>query len=88
MHACPTGDDDLCFGGEPLGTLTFYVRASLPGINRNIWPLAVVVVAGAIMSILDTTIVNVAIETLSVDLKSPISSVQWVVTGYMLASPR
>ena len=37
------------------------------------------------MSILDTTIVNVAIETLSVDLKSPISSVQWVVTGYMLA---
>ena len=57
----------------------------LPGINRNIWPLAVVVVAGAIMSILDTTIVNVAIETLSVDLKSPIGSVQWVVTGYMLA---
>ena len=34
------------------------------GINRHIWPLAVVVVAGAIMSILDTTIVNVAIETL------------------------
>src|SRR3954447_24680837 len=60
-------------------------ESSLPGINRNVWPLAVVVVAGAIMSILDTTIVNVAIETLSVDLKSPIGSVQWVVTGYMLA---
>jgi MFS family permease len=57
----------------------------LPGIGRNVWPLALVVVAGAIMSILDTTIVNVAIETLSVDLKSPIGSVQWVVTGYMLA---
>jgi EmrB/QacA subfamily drug resistance transporter len=50
-----------------------------------VWPLAVVVVAGAIMSILDTTIVNVALETLSVDLSSPIASVQWVVTGYMLA---
>ena len=37
------------------------------------------------MSILDTTIVNVAIETLSVELDSPIGSVQWVVTGYMLA---
>ena len=49
------------------------------------WPLAAVVVAGAIMSILDTTIVNVALETLSVDLSSPIASVQWVVTGYMLA---
>jgi EmrB/QacA subfamily drug resistance transporter len=59
--------------------------SELPGIGRNVWPLAVVVVAGAIMSILDTTIVNVAIETLSVDLKSPIGSVQWVVTGYMLA---
>ena len=37
----------------------------LPGIGRNVWPLALVVVAGAIMSILDTTIVNVAIEKLS-----------------------
>ena len=37
------------------------------------------------MSILDTTIVNVALETLSVDLDAPIGSVQWVVTGYMLA---
>jgi EmrB/QacA subfamily drug resistance transporter len=53
--------------------------------NRHIWPLAVVVVVGSIMSILDTTIVNVALQTLSVDLDSPIESVQWVVTGYMLA---
>jgi MFS family permease len=53
--------------------------------TRHIWPLAVVVVAGSIMSILDTTIVNVALQTLSVDLDSPIESVQWVVTGYMLA---
>jgi EmrB/QacA subfamily drug resistance transporter len=54
-------------------------------ISRHVWPIAVVVIAGSIMSILDTTIVNVALETLSVDLESPISSVQWVVTGYMLA---
>src|SRR5436309_14119816 len=37
------------------------------------------------MSILDTTIVNVALATLSRDLHATISSVQWVVTGYMLA---
>ena len=37
------------------------------------------------MSILDTTIVNVALDTLSRDLHSPISQVQWVVTGYLLA---
>src|SRR5438552_7805421 len=38
-----------------------------------------------IMSILDTTIVNVALDTLSHDLHAPISQVQWVVTGYLLA---
>src|SRR3954453_18706681 len=38
-----------------------------------------------IMSILDTTIVNVALASLSKDLHSTISEVQWVVTGYLLA---
>jgi EmrB/QacA subfamily drug resistance transporter len=61
------------------------VSPTAPSSTRHIWPLAVVVVAGSIMSILDTTIVNVALQTLSVDLSSPVGSVQWVVTGYMLA---
>ncbi len=47
--------------------------------------VAVVVVVGAIMSILDTTIVNVALESLSRDLHAPLSTVQWVATGYLLA---
>src|SRR5215208_6895894 len=37
------------------------------------------------MSILDTTIVNVALETLSRELDSPLSTIQWVSTGYLLA---
>src|SRR4051794_36555057 len=37
------------------------------------------------MSILDTTIVNVAIATLQRELGSTVSEIQWVVTGYMLA---
>src|SRR4051794_41023121 len=37
------------------------------------------------MSILDTTIVNVAIETLGKDLGASLSSIQWVSTGYLLA---
>lgn len=37
------------------------------------------------MSILDTTIVNVALETLSRDFRSSLTTIQWVVTGYMLA---
>ena len=42
-------------------------------------------ILGAIMSVLDTTIVNVALDTLSKDLNSPLDGIQWVVTGYMLA---
>ncbi len=37
------------------------------------------------MSILDTTIVNVALHTLSHDLHSSLAEVQWVITGYLLA---
>ena len=48
-------------------------------------PVAVVVIVGAIMSILDTTIVNVALETSADDLDAPLSTIQWVPTGYLLA---
>src|SRR5437588_2866488 len=54
-------------------------------IEAHVWLISGVVILGMIMSILDTTIVNVALDTLSRDLHSPISQVQWVVTGYLLA---
>src|SRR5436305_8299613 len=54
-------------------------------IERHVWVISGVVILGMIMSILDTTIVNVALDTLSRDLNAPISQVQWVVTGYLLA---
>src|SRR5882724_8743141 len=37
------------------------------------------------MSILDTTIVNVALETLGRDLHTTLANIQWVITGYMLS---
>jgi EmrB/QacA subfamily drug resistance transporter len=54
-------------------------------IEAHVWRISVVVVLGAIMSILDTTIVNVALATLGHDLHASIAQIQWVVTGYMLA---
>jgi len=54
-------------------------------IDAAVWRVSLVVLVGTVMSILDTTIVNVALATLSRDLHATISSVQWVVTGYMLA---
>ena len=46
---------------------------------------AVVVVLGTIMAILDTTIVAVALHTLSIDFHSTVSTIQWVTTGYLLS---
>jgi EmrB/QacA subfamily drug resistance transporter len=47
--------------------------------------VAGVATLGLIMAVLDTTIVNVALDTLSRELHSPLSSIQWVSTGYLLS---
>jgi EmrB/QacA subfamily drug resistance transporter len=54
-------------------------------LNPYVWRIAPVIVLGSIMSILDTTIVNVALDTLGRELHATLSQVQWVVTGYMLS---
>src|SRR3954462_7875516 len=54
-------------------------------LGREVWLVASVVIVGVIMSILDTTIVNVALETLSRELHAPLSTIQWVSTGYLLS---
>ena len=54
-------------------------------IDAYVWRISAVVIVGSIMSILDTTIVNVALDTLSRELHATISQIQWVVTGYMLS---
>src|SRR5450432_1677320 len=54
-------------------------------IEPHVWRIAGVVILGMIMSILDTTIVNVALRTLGHDLHSSISQIQWVITGYLLS---
>lgn len=51
------------------------------GLDREIPVLAGVIVLGMIMTVLDLTIVNVAIPTLGAGLNASISSIQWVLTG-------
>ena len=55
------------------------------GLDREVVVLGAVVVLGTIMTVLDLTIVNVAIPTLGRDFGVSISTMQWVMTGYMLA---
>src|SRR5919109_3893811 len=54
-------------------------------LTREILTLAAVVVLGAIMTILDATIVNVALPTLGRDFRTSITTIQWVPTVYLLA---
>ena len=54
-------------------------------LEPHVRKIAVAVVLGTIMSVLSTTIVNVALDTLAVQLDASLDEVQWVVTSYMLA---
>jgi EmrB/QacA subfamily drug resistance transporter len=47
--------------------------------------LIIILLGGAIPALLDTSIVNVAIHTIGVDLHTSVSSIQWVITGYLLS---
>jgi EmrB/QacA subfamily drug resistance transporter len=55
------------------------------GLDREILVLGGVIVAGSITAILDATIVNVAIPTLGREFDASISTIQWVMTAYLLA---
>ena len=59
--------------------------ASGSRLDPHVKRVAIVVILGAIMSVLDTTIVNVALHDLSHDLHSSLGQIQWVITGYLLS---
>jgi EmrB/QacA subfamily drug resistance transporter len=65
-------------------TATLPAKEPVPALDRKIVAIGVVVVLGAIMSIIDATAVNVATRTLAEDFGASITTVQWVLTGYML----
>jgi EmrB/QacA subfamily drug resistance transporter len=48
------------------------------------WVIAIVLVLGAFMSILDQTVVNIAIPRLQSAFGADIHTVQWVITAYLL----
>jgi EmrB/QacA subfamily drug resistance transporter len=47
--------------------------------------VSMILAFGALAPLLDSTMVNVAIKTIAGDLKSTVSVIQWVITGYVLA---
>jgi len=47
--------------------------------------ISLVVALGAIMTVIDSTIVNVAVHVLGHELGASLGTIQWVLTGYLLA---
>ena len=56
-----------------------------PGGRDVLRQTLLVVSVGAFLSVLELTVVNVALNTLEHDLHASIVSVQWIVTAYLLA---
>ncbi|WP_417769147.1 MDR family MFS transporter [Stappia sp.] len=58
---------------------------SPPEVTGRLWAIAAITGSGAFMAMLDSTVVNLALETIRSDLDAPLSGVQWVATGYLIA---
>lgn len=60
-------------------------KAAAPPIDPIVWRIGTVTVLGTVMSVLDTTIVNVALDPLARQLDTDLPTISWVVTAYLLA---
>jgi EmrB/QacA subfamily drug resistance transporter len=59
-------------------------QAAQAGYPRR-WLAAIVMITGALMDLVDVTIVNVALPSIRRDLHTSATQLEWVVSGYMLA---
>ena len=64
------------------------VAVTRPGVQGGYpgrWLAAIVMIVGALMDMIDVTIVNVTLPTIRRDLHASATQLEWVVSGYMLA---
>jgi EmrB/QacA subfamily drug resistance transporter len=61
------------------------VKPAAEKLDPRVIKTALILIAGGLAVIFDTTIVSVALHTLSVKLHTSVAAVQWVSTGYLLA---
>lgn len=65
--------------------MTSSAPAGADKLDAGVLKIAGVVILGTVMAILDTTVVNVALQALALEFKTSFDTIQWVATGYMLA---
>jgi EmrB/QacA subfamily drug resistance transporter len=68
-----------------MSVLSVRRRVDRPRLDRQTRGIIVVVSLGTVIVAIDITVVNIALETLSRDLHSSLSEIQWVVSAYALA---
>jgi EmrB/QacA subfamily drug resistance transporter len=71
--------------GDRRATSAERVERATGGLDRPTLMVAGAVILGLIMAVLDTTIVNVALDTISRDVHASLSTIQWITTGYLLS---
>ena len=74
-HAMPTDTGQADTGQADTGQAGYPRR----------WLAAIVLIVGALMDMIDVTIVNVALPSIRRDLHASATQLEWVVSGYMLA---
>src|SRR5436190_433110 len=60
-------------------------RPAAPAGYPRRWLAAIIMIVGALMDMIDVTIVNVALPTIRRDLHASATQLEWVISGYMLA---
>src|SRR5262245_56572833 len=58
--------------------------STAPAVNK--WAVAVAVATGALLEIIDTSIVNVALADIQASVGATLSQVSWVVSSYAIAN--
>lgn len=56
-----------------------------PALDASVWKVTAVAMLGALLAQMDATVVNVSLPSLAADLHAPLSVIQWVTSGYLLA---
>jgi EmrB/QacA subfamily drug resistance transporter len=72
-------------GPNAAGPSAVAAPAAQPPGHRTRWLAAAVLIVGALMDMIDLTIVNVALPTIRRDLHASATQLEWVVSAYMLA---
>ena len=62
------------------------VSPASPPVHANKWVITFTVMLGTFMSVLDTSIVNVALPYMRGNLSASVEEITWVATGYMLST--